>query len=276
MIRTRAVLLLAAALLAAGSGRAIAQAPDSSAQPAAVAAPAPRRVTPPIPRALPAAAVAGARPGTMCGVCHSDVRVEADHGVHKSEGIGCVSCHGGDANAITVEAAHRAPFRAALARQDIPALCASCHSDVARMRPYNLPSDQYALYQTSRHGLQLAKGDDQVAVCTDCHGVHEIRPTDDPTSSVFTRNIPRTCGRCHGDLKLMAAYGKKDNPVTDFAAGVHGKALAGGNDSAPACTRCHGSHGATPPGVGDVAKVCGQCHTRGAPTSWRARTGGHG
>ena len=256
MIRIRPVLGLAAWLLVATPLAAFAQAPDSSAHAA------PPRVAASTPRSLPAAALAGVRPGTMCGVCHSDIRVESDRGMHRSEGIGCISCHGGDANATTVETAHRAPFRGAPARRDIPALCASCHSDVARMRPYNLPSDQYALYQTSQHGLRLAKGDDRVAVCTDCHGVHDIRPMSDPKSLVFTRNIPETCGKCHGDPKLMSAYGKKDNPETDFAAGVHGKALAGGNDSAPACTRCHGSHGASPPGTGDVAKVCGQCHTR--------------
>ena len=209
------------------------------------------------------AAPAVAKPGAMCGVCHSDIRVQFDRGIHKAEGIACVSCHGGDPNATTVATAHRPPFGGVPKRRDIPALCASCHADVSRMRPYNLPSDQYVLYQTSQHGIRLAKGDEHVAVCTDCHGVHEIRPPSDPKSSVFARNIPSTCGKCHGDAALMGTYGHKDNPVADYTAGVHGKAfLAGGNDAAPECTRCHGSHGATPPGMGDVAKVCGQCHAR--------------
>jgi predicted CXXCH cytochrome family protein len=197
----------------------------------------------------------------MCGICHSDIRVQFDKGVHKGEGITCTSCHGGDPNATTVAAAHRAPFRGAPRRRDIPALCASCHSDVTRMRPYNLPSDQYALYQTSHHGMRLAKGDENVAVCTDCHGVHEIRPPSDPKSRVFRRNIPATCGQCHGNAALMRKYGHSDNPLADYSAGVHGRAFLGaGNDAAPECTRCHGGHGATPPGVGDVEKVCGQCH----------------
>jgi predicted CXXCH cytochrome family protein len=209
---------------------------------------------------------AGAQPSKtskMCGVCHAEVRVKYEKGVHQSEGIGCVSCHGGNPNALTVETAHGAGFRGVPARRAIPELCASCHADVAKMRFFNLPSDQYALYRTSQHGLKLARGDDGVAVCTDCHGVHEIRPRSDPQSSVFGRNIATTCGKCHGNTAFLKRRSRPDNPVADYHAGVHGKAyLAGGNDAAPECTRCHGSHGATPPGVGDVQKVCGQCHTK--------------
>ena len=212
-------------------------------------------------RSIPPSQASSAKPGTMCGICHSDTRVEFDKGVHKSEGVGCVACHGGDPNAATVAAAHRAPFRGKPRRQEIPGLCASCHSDVSRMRPYNIPSDQFALYQTSQHGILLAKGDANVAVCTDCHGVHEIRPRSDPKSSVFGRNIPATCGKCHSDPAQLRKYAHKYDPVADYSAGVHGRAfLEGGNSSAPDCTRCHGSHGASPQGVGDVEKVCGQCH----------------
>jgi hypothetical protein len=130
------------------------------------------------------------------------------------------------------------------------------------MRVYNLPSNQLELYRTSRHGILLASGDEGVAVCTDCHGVHEIRRRDDPKSGVFGRNIPSTCGKCHGNAAFLAKRGKKDNPVADYRAGVHGKAYLAGNDAAPECTRCHGSHGATPPGAADVDKVCGTCHMK--------------
>lgn len=209
---------------------------------------------------------AGAKPAkgsAMCGVCHSDIRVKYEKGIHKSEGVPCTSCHGGNANALTVEGAHRDGFRGKPARRSIPALCASCHADVARMRFYNLPSDQYALYQLSQHGMKLAKGDESVAVCIDCHGVHEIRKPNDPKSQVFGRNIPATCGKCHGDPEFRKRHGMKEDPVKDYEEGVHGKAYLSGEDpSAPECTRCHGSHGATPPGVGDVERVCGQCHLK--------------
>lgn len=212
-------------------------------------------------REIPEGSKAGVA-SKMCGVCHSEVRVKYEQGVHKTEGIACTACHGGDPNALTVDAAHKGNFRGKPARRSIPTLCASCHADIAKMRVYNLPSNQYELYQTSRHGQLLAKGDEGVAVCTDCHGVHEIRPRDDPKSSVFGRNIPTTCGKCHGNPAFLAKRGKKDNPVADYRAGVHGKAYLAGNDAAPECTRCHGSHGATPPGAADVDKVCGTCHMK--------------
>jgi predicted CXXCH cytochrome family protein len=211
---------------------------------------------------LAAAAATAATPRpNLCGLCHPDVRVEFQQSVHASEEITCTACHGGDASATTVEAAHKGSFRGTPRRRDIPSLCASCHADIARMKPYNLPADQYALYQTSQHGLRLAKGDERVAVCTDCHGVHEIRRRDDPKSKVFVRNIPATCGRCHG-ADPAGGPPRPGSPYADYAAGVHGKAFLGqGNDSAPTCASCHGTHGAAPPGMGDVEKVCGQCHT---------------
>lgn len=210
---------------------------------------------------LLAAAVAVAPSTNQCVLCHPDVRVLFDRSRHHAEEVTCTACHGGDAQAVTVASAHRGDFRGIPKRKDIPALCATCHADVARMRGYNLPTDQFALYQTSRHGQLLSKGDDKVAVCIDCHGAHEILPPEDPRSSTYVRNIPATCGKCHGDTKRMAAYGHKDNPAAEFAAGVHGRLLLEkGNLAAPDCTRCHGAHGATPPGVGDVDKICGQCH----------------
>jgi predicted CXXCH cytochrome family protein len=215
-----------------------------------------------IPAAILLAAALAAKPVNQCTLCHPDVRVKFDRSRHRAEEVTCTACHGGNAAAVTVAAAHTGDFRGVPKRRDVPALCASCHSSVTRMRGYNLPTDQYALYQTSRHGELLAKGDEKVAVCTDCHGSHEILPPQDPRSSVYFRNIPQTCGRCHSDRARMSAYGLSGDPTADFAAGVHGKMLLDkGNLSAPDCTRCHGAHGATPPGVGDVDKICGQCHT---------------
>jgi predicted CXXCH cytochrome family protein len=207
-------------------------------------------------------AVLAGIPGNTCTLCHPDVRVQFEESVHHREGFTCVSCHGGDGNVATVEGAHRRDFRGVPARRDVPKLCASCHSDISLMRPYNLPTDQLALYDTSRHGLLLAKGDERVAVCTDCHGTHEIRRSDDPKSSVFRRNIPKTCARCHAGGAAAGDDALADDPFAEYAAGVHGVAfLERGSLAAPDCSGCHGAHGAAPPGFGDVDKVCGQCHS---------------
>ncbi len=196
-----------------------------------------------------------------CGVCHPAERVQFDRSQHASEGVRCVACHGGDDKSLDYRAAHGAGFRGRPARRDIPALCASCHSNEEKMRAYNLPVDQYALYQTSSHGRALARGDTKVAVCSDCHGAHDILPPRDPASSLYVLNIPRTCGRCHGDAALMKPYGVPD-VYRQYQTSVHARELLErGNLRAPTCVSCHGVHGAAPPNVGDVDKVCGQCHT---------------
>jgi predicted CXXCH cytochrome family protein len=196
-----------------------------------------------------------------CGVCHPAERVQFDRSRHAEEEVRCVSCHGGDDGTLDQRAAHGGGFRGHLARTEVPRLCSSCHSDETRMRPYNLPVDQYALYQTSAHGRRLAQGDTRVAVCTDCHRSHDVLPPQDPTSSVYALNIPRTCGTCHGDRALLQERKLRD-VYGAYQRGVHGRELIGrGNRRAPNCTSCHGVHGAAPPNVGDVARVCGQCHT---------------
>jgi hypothetical protein len=203
----------------------------------------------------------GAGASGRCGVCHPGERVQFEKSRHALEEVRCVACHGGNDQSLDERVAHGAGFRGAPARRDIPALCASCHSDERRMRAYNLPVDQYALYLTSGHGLGLKGGDTKVAVCSDCHGAHDILPPSDPASRVFVLNIPKTCGTCHGDSTLMRQRGKRDT-YREYSSSVHARALfEKGNLKAPTCVSCHGVHGAAPPSVGDVGKVCGQCHT---------------
>jgi Cytochrome c3 len=212
--------------------------------------------------ALCAAAAAGAAPPEeSCGTCHPEQRVQHAESVHAAEGVTCTDCHGGDPSTLEVERAHGGEFRPLTDRRQIPGLCARCHADIERMRPYNLPVDQYALFQTSQHGRALARGDLRAAVCSDCHSAHEIRRASDPASRTYRRNLPDTCGRCHGDPQRMAAFGLDAGIIEAYRTGLHGQALLErGNAAAPSCSDCHGVHGAAPPGVGDVDKVCGSCH----------------
>lgn len=239
-LRTLAAALVLAAALA--GGRAVLAQPG-------IAAPDTRSAT----AASPAAG--------RCGTCHPAERKLFETSIHAGEDVHCTSCHGGDAGSLVQAVAHGAGFRGKPARETVPELCASCHADEKRMRPYNLPVDQYALYQTSGHGVRLKRGDRRVAVCSDCHGAHDILAPSDPASRVFTANIPRTCGRCHGDTALV----KERNIPNTFAlyeSSYHAHQLHDkGNLGAPTCVSCHGVHGAAPPEVGDIDKVCGRCHT---------------
>lgn len=210
---------------------------------------------------------------SQCGTCHPEERVVYEASEHASEEVACEDCHGGDPLARSVERAHGGDFSGLTDRLKIPEMCAGCHADLAKMSPFNLPVDQYAIYQTSQHGRAVASGEPRAAVCTDCHGVHDIRSPADPSSPAHPRNLSDTCARCHADQGLMERYGLDTGLVEEYQNSVHGKTLIEASvAAAPSCASCHGVHGATPPGVGDVDKVCGGCH---AETRAAFRAGPH-
>jgi hypothetical protein len=207
-----------------------------------------------------------------CLDCHSvlpkplEVTQETfSHDIHAQKGLTCVSCHGGNASSDDPEKAmsRAAGWKGSVSRQQIPQLCGSCHSNPAYMRRFNpsLRTDQLAEYHTSVHGKRLATGDTNVAVCTDCHGVHDLRAPNDPQSKVYPVNIASTCARCHADANYMKKYSIPTDQFVKYNASVHHEALVSRGDlSAPTCTTCHGNHGATPPGVDSVPNVCSTCH----------------
>ncbi len=183
--------------------------------------------------------------------------------VHQQFGLSCADCHGGNAAQDDADKAKDKSFRGAPKRAQVPGFCARCHSDSAYIKAFNprLRVDQMELYQTSRHGQLLKKGDTKVAVCTDCHGVHGIQSAKFPKSLTFPWNVPQTCGRCHADAALMKTYGIPTNQLAEYKQSVHAQALYEKKDlSAPACNSCHGNHGAVPPDVKSIAFVCRQCH----------------
>jgi hypothetical protein len=207
---------------------------------------------------------------TKCHMTLDDARLRTpaqltDSDIHHTQGITCAGCHGGDPNSDDPAVAMN-PARGFVGKfpyRTIPDMCGSCHSDPAFMLRYapNIPTDQLQQYRTSKHGLALAKGDTNVAVCSSCHGAHGIRLVTDARAPVYPTHIVDTCGRCHANRALMAHYGIKGDEVEQYKRSVHYSALVIKNDlSAPTCKSCHGAHGATPPGVSSVANVCGTCH----------------
>jgi predicted CXXCH cytochrome family protein len=185
--------------------------------------------------------------------------------IHSQRGLTCVSCHGGNASLDDAQAAmsRAAGFKGKIARAQVPALCASCHSSGAYIRQFNpsLRTDQLSQYQTSVHGQLLSRGNSKVAVCTDCHGVHGMRSASDSRSQVHPLNVATTCSKCHADAEYMKGFSIPTDQFASYSASVHHDALAVRGDlSAPTCTTCHGNHGAAPPGVASVENVCATCH----------------
>lgn len=186
---------------------------------------------------------------------------------HAKRGIGCEGCHGGDPTAEDASDAMDPDigYVGIPARHEIPAMCAKCHADPNYMRAYNpnISTDQYSKYLISGHGQRLTKSrDSKVAVCTSCHGTHDIQPSNEPSSSTYVQNIPFTCATCHSDSAYMAGRNIPTNQFEEYAQSVHGEALLKkGDRSAPSCAGCHGSHEARRPDPQGVANTCAQCHS---------------
>jgi hypothetical protein len=214
---------------------------------------------------------ASAQAPNTCLDCHASLdpplQVTAEQfarDIHAQKGLTCASCHGGDSSKADMDAMSKAAgFRGKVQRSQIPELCGRCHSDSAFMRQYNpsLRTDQLSQYKTSVHGQRLAHGDTKVAVCIDCHGVHDLRPARDTRSKVNPLNVAETCSHCHSVAEYMKGYKIPTDQFAKYSKSVHHEAMTVRGDlSAPTCTTCHGNHGAAPPGVGSVKNVCSTCH----------------
>ena len=146
--------------------------------------------------------------------------------IHAQKGLTCTSCHGGDATSYDpsrghgpqgwVEGQDRSQAGSAVMRL-------GCHSNPTYMKQYDpsLRTDQLDQYRTSMHGKRLAAGDSKVAVCVDCHSVHDIRPPSDPRSTVNPVNIATTCSRCHSDAAYMKPYGIPTDQFANYKTSVH-------------------------------------------------------
>lgn len=212
--------------------------------------------------ALPAQGFTAPDATSGCTTCHGNLKTSLTQGVHGERGITCVTCHGGDAEAVELPDAHRAPFRTLRGKAATAQSCGSCHSDPNQMREFGLPSGQLAEFRTSRHGqLLFGRNDENAPTCTNCHGTHIIYSPEDGRSRVYPTNIPQTCAECHTDRALMARYKLPIDQHEQFRDGRHGVALFQElNFAAPTCVGCHGAHSALPPGVTEISNVCSQCH----------------
>jgi hypothetical protein len=115
-------------------------------------------------------------------------------------------------------------------------VCKRCHFDT------------YARTLESVHYEHLKKGFEQVPVCTDCHGAHDIHNPHEKRAM-----ISRSCARCH--VEVYDAYARS----------VHGKALfEEGIESVPACADCHTAHHMTDPRTAkfhlNSPQICIRCH----------------
>jgi predicted CXXCH cytochrome family protein len=138
-----------------------------------------------------------------CSECHAEIVDTYKQSIHGAALLDennpdvpvCTDCHG----------VHNIQDpRTELFRVQSPELCAGCHADKELMDKYGLSSDVYSIYKRSWHGVDIsvykarwgAVWHDS-AVCTDCHGIHDMRKTSDPASRVHPDNLLETCRQCH-------------------------------------------------------------------------------
>jgi len=193
-----------------------------------------------------------------CAQCHrieTDIYLKSDHGLALSKGVTeaatCQACHGNAHELLN----YRNPA-SPVHRNNIPATCAKCHSNVEEMEKYNLRQRGVVVtYDKSVHGLAHAKGVANSAVCSDCHGTHDLHRSSNPESKLNWQKIPDTCGKCH------------DNVRQTYNRSIHGKAVAGGIRDAPTCTDCHGEHtiqamadASSKVAPAHIPETCAQCH----------------
>jgi len=212
---------------------------------------------------VPPAGAAAAEENS-CIRCHADYWEEMKGSIHSQQKIVCNKCHGGDPAQSDQQLAKAAGtgYIGVPNKAQIAEMCGQCHASVETMNFYGIRTDQLAQYKTSAHGKKLIQDrDERVAVCSDCHGYHDVISVSNPTSPVYPLNLPKTCNKCHGNKELMKKYGHPSDIFETYSESVHGKALYEKKDLSVAnCAKCHGSHGAIPPGVSKIGDTCGKCH----------------
>jgi hypothetical protein len=144
-----------------------------------------------------------------CAKCHYGIYqtyVESVHGLdylkrNKDVPI-CTDCHG--EHSIK---SHANPDSSVYAT-NVAAVCSRCHEDETLSKRYGFASSRLKTYLGTYHGIAQSLGDVTVANCASCHGYHDIKPPNDPRSSVHPDNIPATCGKCHPQAGRNFAVGK--------------------------------------------------------------------
>lgn len=138
-----------------------------------------------------------------CASCHKDLVAQYANSVHgqalakgNPDVPTCTSCHNPHDMADPRE-------RAWLLSS--PQQCGKCHADDKMMAKYNLSTAVMSTYLNDFHGVTAsfgvsAKGkadDRRVALCGDCHGVHDTARATGANAAVLRAGLVETCRKCH-------------------------------------------------------------------------------
>jgi cytochrome b subunit of formate dehydrogenase len=206
-----------------------------------------------------------------CTSCHVNIIDLEKHaeGIHLPQKPDCSTCHEKEATEYTGSVHYmRAQFS-----------CTECHADVHYVTPWEgnkiqiihkcTSCHEEAAYVASGHGRAVMKGNDDSAVCSDCHGLHDTKiwHTAGRRYPVEAQEFyTRACNRCHGDKELMKRNNLTTIAIQTYGHSIHGKVQRLGYASA-GCADCHTSHNILPKedpqstiNEKNLVRVCSRCH----------------
>ena len=142
------------------------------------------------------------RSARKCEKCHEkiyNIYIKSVHGAaliseHNQDVPVCSDCH----RAHDIPDPHKVDFR-----NDIPQMCGNCHANAALMKKYGLSTQVLDSYLEDFHGVTLTFYKKQerpvrhIAVCIDCHGIHDITKATGPDAAIVKANLLKRCRKCH-------------------------------------------------------------------------------
>lgn len=151
-----------------------------------------------------------------------DMILNSVHGRGNPEGpLGCVDCHGEDVfphNGPTPDDSRSYALSSVN-------MCQDCHQT------------EFEDLATGLHEQAIAAGNTQAAVCTDCHGAHDIQP-----ASAHPELVAGVCGDCH--ISTLTEW--RESPHVDIGPlgcaschSPHSQQLRVGEDANTLCLNCH-------------------------------------
>ncbi|MEJ2183208.1 MAG: cytochrome c3 family protein [Nitrospirota bacterium] len=158
-----------------------------------------------------------------CSKCHPEIYEKVLGSVHgenvvekgKTDGALCVDCHGSPHYVLASDASTSPVNRA-----NVVQTCGTCHRNGGVAASYDIEGDVMKTFEESFHGKKLALGHTGAPTCINCHGYHDVKASDDPTSPVFGANKIKTCGKCHegANQKFVAAITHQEvGPIPHYA-----------------------------------------------------------
>lgn len=215
-----------------------------------------------------------------CGRCHGDKSVMQGSGISNrpflsyQESVHAKAIARGNTRAAVCTDCHNShDIRAAsdpqssISKMNIPRTCGQCHEK------------ESIEFGDSVHGQAVARGVSRSPVCTDCHGIHNIKmPFDETTATATSAVATESCAKCHEGVTLTQEFGVASGRVASYRDSYHGLASRLGSKVVANCASCHGVHNILPSSdprsminASNLTQTCGQCHVGASANFARGR-----